>query len=570
MTWSRARYEDVWQQMQPGDVIAFGGRGGFAGIIKWATLGTVNHVAVVLSADPPADGTAQEGPASPHMHRVEPPRGVRIIESTSTLDEFPGVNARELGDRIEGHPGEIWWLPLNEETRQKLDLEKFIKFLNEQLGKGYDSLQAVKSAWDDFEDAPVFGLLTHSKENFSRFFCSELVAAGLEAGGAIRSLNSSEVTPMDLCTFSIFQETYYQLKGDRKLIEGYNRLDPEGFGELPEPTSFKQKLQLYPILPGLIISCTLLCLLLLQEVLLGRLVVVFGPTGSPRDLRLAIIHCLLAGYFPSACLYLLRGMRTTAGELAGIVVTDRNLPEIDLATSIGESIPVGVKSLALAGLLGLLLAVLFPLLTAETAAWDPSTWYPEVWWHRLLGLFIGWWFGWFVLAIWYTSMHTSRLADWIPRIDLLDLRPLSPFVKQGLLTSLLAVGAASLLSLFLLEPGHWPVVVISIAIALPLALAGLLLPVRGVHRRIRRTKEAELEWTRERIRRASAFVYKLSAPESPGQLADLCAYRQLIKDVPEWPIEGAARLQVVLYMAIPVVSWFGSLLIENLLGFLFG
>jgi hypothetical protein len=53
-------------------------------------------------------------------------------------------------------------------------------------------------------------------------------------------------------------------------------------------------------------------------------------------------------------------------------------------------------------------------------------------------------------------------------------------------------------------------------------------------------------------------------------LADLFAYQQLIKDVPEWPIEGSARLQVVLYMAIPVVSWFGSLLIENLLGFVFG
>jgi hypothetical protein len=48
--------------MRPGDVITFGGKGGFAGVIKWATLGTVNHVAVVLSSDPPADGTAREGP----------------------------------------------------------------------------------------------------------------------------------------------------------------------------------------------------------------------------------------------------------------------------------------------------------------------------------------------------------------------------------------------------------------------------------------------------------------------------------------------------------------------------
>jgi hypothetical protein len=143
-------------------------------------------------------------------------------------------------------------------------------------------------------------------------------------------------------------------------------------------------------------------------------------------------------------------------------------------------------------------------------------------------------------------------------------------VKQGLLTSLLAVGAATLFSLFLLEPGQGPVVIFAVGLTLPLALVGLLLPVRGAHQRIREVKEAELDWTRERIRRASASIYKLSAPQSPGLLADLYAYLRYIEDVREWPIGGSTLLQVTLYLAIPVVSWFGSLLIENVLGFLFG
>ena len=563
MSWSRATYDKIKQEIRAGDVIAFGGKGGFAGVIKWATLGTVNHVAVVLSSEPAADGASSDGPSQPQMLHV------RIMESTSALDEFPGVNARDLGERIGGHLGEVWWLPLKEEIRQKLDLERFHGFLHQQLGKGYDSTQAIKSAVDDFEDAPLFGRLTHSREDFSRFFCSELVAAGLEAGGAIQHLNCSEVTPMDLCKFSIYQEKYYQLKGDRRLIEGYNRVDPEGWGELTEPVSFKQNLYRYPAILGLIISTALLLLLFLQELLLGRLTVLFGPLGSPRDLRLAIIHCLLAGYLPSACLYLWRGMRQTAAELEGILKPDDDAPLAASAMHLSNELPVGTKSLVLAGLLGVLLTVLLPFLTAETAAWDPSTWYPEVWWHRLLGLFAGWWFGWFVLAIWVASTQSSRLAARIQRLDLLDLSPLSPFVKQGLLTSLLAVGAATLLSLFLLEPGQWPVVVISVGFALPLAIIGLLLPVLGAHRRIREAKEAELEWTRERIRRASSFVYKLSAPESPGQLGDLYAYQQLIRDVPEWPIEGSALLRVTLYLGIPVVSWFLSLLIENLLDFVF-
>jgi hypothetical protein len=175
-----------------------------------------------------------------------------------------------------------------------------------------------------------------------------------------------------------------------------------------------------------------------------------------------------------------------------------------------------------------------------------------------------------VLAIWYTSTRTSRLAARIRSLDLLDLSPLYPFVKQGLLTSLLTVGTATLFSLFLLEPDQWPAVVIVVGFTLPLAIAGLLLPVYGAHLRIREVKKAELEWTRERIRRASSSVYKLSAPESPGQLADLYAYQRLIEDVPTWPIEGSAFTQVALYLAIPVVSWFCNLLIGRVLGFFFG
>jgi len=73
--------------------------------------------------------------------------------------------------------------------------------------------------------------VTHNIEDFSRLFCSELVAAALEASGAISHLNASEVTPIDLCQFAIYREDYYQLKGEQELIEGYNTLSPEGWGE---------------------------------------------------------------------------------------------------------------------------------------------------------------------------------------------------------------------------------------------------------------------------------------------------------------------------------------------------
>jgi hypothetical protein len=77
-------------------------------------------------------------------------------------------------------------------------------------------VQAVASA--------VNHLGTDTPEDFSRWFCSELVAAGLEYGGALPPINCSEVTPIDLCRFAIYADAYYQLSGRPTAIRGYNSI----------------------------------------------------------------------------------------------------------------------------------------------------------------------------------------------------------------------------------------------------------------------------------------------------------------------------------------------------------
>jgi len=53
------------------------------------------------------------------------------------------------------------------------------------------------------------------------------VAAGLKKAGLVTDINASEVTPIDLCRWSIYEDTYYQLKGDpTKDISRFNTLDP--------------------------------------------------------------------------------------------------------------------------------------------------------------------------------------------------------------------------------------------------------------------------------------------------------------------------------------------------------
>jgi hypothetical protein len=190
-------------------VIAFGGKGEFSRIIKWATRGKVSHVGVILQRKMVGQNDLDASFFN------------ELIEST-TMNGLEGVSTSRLSDRVQSHSGELWWLPLSDQVREKLDLVKYFNFLFKQKGKKYDMPQAIGSGID-FMDR--WHMLGWNEEDFSKFFCSELVAAGLEAGGAIPEVNSSEVTPIDICRWSIYREAI-QLVGEPTEIKRFNTLDP--------------------------------------------------------------------------------------------------------------------------------------------------------------------------------------------------------------------------------------------------------------------------------------------------------------------------------------------------------
>ncbi|MCP3866917.1 MAG: hypothetical protein GY703_02235 [Gammaproteobacteria bacterium] len=209
-------YPDARNRMKPGDVVAFGGKGHFSEIIKFATRSSVSHVGCILQTRITDDTTDRFFN--------------QIIESTD-LNGFNGVNISRLSDRMADYDGEIWWLPLKKRIRRKaFDQKKFFDFLfNQAKGrKPYDVPQALKSALDTLDTLP-FGLRGpgYNREDFSKFFCSELVAAGLEMAGSVGNINASEVTPIELCRWNIYKNTYYQLKGSKRMaIEGFNTTLP--------------------------------------------------------------------------------------------------------------------------------------------------------------------------------------------------------------------------------------------------------------------------------------------------------------------------------------------------------
>lgn len=214
----KVKYASVRDKMQPGDVIAFSGNGEIAQIIKLATRSQITHAAVILQTKLLIEDQPQAGYFN------------QIIEST-LINGFYGVSINRLSDRLVDFDGEIWWLPLSNEVRGKMNLQAFYDFLLHQEKKPFDTLHGIRSGIDIFDKNPVLGRLTRNDESFAAFFCSELVAAGLETSGAIPQINASEVTPIDLCMFSIYQENYYQIKGDaKKTINGYNSISAAEWG----------------------------------------------------------------------------------------------------------------------------------------------------------------------------------------------------------------------------------------------------------------------------------------------------------------------------------------------------
>ncbi|UCB45970.1 MAG: hypothetical protein JSV25_00665 [Spirochaetota bacterium] len=331
-------------------------------------------------------------------------------------------------------------------------------------------------------------------------------------------------------------------------------------------SQLKVKPGVTPALIGISISVLLLIGFFIGEQLLGRFTVIFRQSAyiEIRNFRIAIIHCLLAGYLPAAYLYILRSARSIIHELTPLLTSS------DESGSMTDY-RLAKKWLVVFGILGFLFSVLTPYLSLyDQSPWDPNGWTPEIVWHRILGPVIGWWIGWLGYAVVKRSIQVSRTATLIRSIDLLDLKPLEPFVRQGLINALIITGVAAIFSFTLIEQKMGVTVAGLASLILSLAFLGLFLPAYGVHKRILEVKKKELTWTLEKLREARIHLKDSSTGSAQGQIADLTTYYRFIDRVPEWPFRTSTFFRVILYLFIPVVSWVVGLLIDSALSQLFG
>ncbi|MBT8477894.1 MAG: hypothetical protein KJO06_03180 [Gemmatimonadetes bacterium] len=325
-----------------------------------------------------------------------------------------------------------------------------------------------------------------------------------------------------------------------------------------------------PLRLGLTVSGILVLALLVSELVFDRWPAIAQvsregafarqPEGILRDLRIAVVHCLLAGYLPAAFLAVLRNGRRTVFALQGAL--DCTPEECG---ALADSIRFSTVGLAAAAALGLVFAFTGPLIVPPVpqSPWSPISWNAEVAWHRILGLWVGLWGGMLGYAILAVSRRMSRLAADLKSIDLFDLQPLLPFTQQGLGNALLLMGFVAIAGLMVLTETGFGLIGLAVGTVILIAAGlALALPLRGVHRRIKQAKAAELDWVDTKLRQQRT-VLKSGEDRTSGDLSDLAAYRDLIKDVPDWPINASGYVRFGLYLLIPIVSWAAAALVER-------
>ncbi|MGH0030637.1 MAG: hypothetical protein ACQGVC_12660 [Myxococcota bacterium] len=315
----------------------------------------------------------------------------------------------------------------------------------------------------------------------------------------------------------------------------------------------------------------------------GALVFAFlmRRAGLPEDptatlgfaTRVAVVASLTLGYTIAVWLWMAREQHRDFVELG--VEHDWIDGEEDPRSL--YALPAGQLSKSrLAGLAGVFFFVgIIEVPTLVTGGRSLSAWTSL---HTLsYMLLLGTCFFWAVGRTAYFSTTRARLGPALERVhvDLLDRGPLRVFGRMALRNAFVWVAGLSIAALAFvnreirIEQALLVVVPIGVA-GLAVGISAMLLPMRGIHRRIVAAKSEELARVEAAIRGdAGALVgSRIEARQPPPGLADLVAYRDLIEKAPEWPLDAGSFRRLGLYLLLPIGSWVGGALVERLVGLL--
>lgn len=319
-------------------------------------------------------------------------------------------------------------------------------------------------------------------------------------------------------------------------------------------------LRVYDALPGGplwigIVSTVALSLLFF----VGRTLVGDDQSLDANDLRIALTQILITTYWASAYAYLLSSVRTTIGDLSPVgqhAADWRFIVERAGKYRRGLLPFVGVASYLIIGI-----SVTNVTTPEPTNPWDWQSWSYDVYWHRVTTVLFVYWLACICYVLVAESARLSRLSNEFDSLDLLDLTPYQPLVHQGLVNALLVIGGVSVISLLGVEARYFSVLVGLWVLSILLAWVGLMLPLRGIRKKIREAKDEELDWCRRALI-GERDDLKAGADKQTS-IGQVVAYREMINDIRNWPFDNPTLVRFALYLLIPLGSWLGGAFVER-------
>jgi hypothetical protein len=152
------------------------------------------------------------------------------------------------------------------------------------------------------------------------------------------------------------------------------------------------------------------------------------------------------------------------------------------------------------------------------------------------------------------------------RIDLLHSPALLSLARVAVLSTLSIIGAQTLYVLVILDSdAGWVIILPGFLATMIPTLALFLIPVWPLHQRLQTAKHNELAMINHQLEHVRpGGVTALDNPESLDQINRLLLYRREIREVSEWPFDMPALTRLGLYLILPLLTWVGAALIENL------
>jgi hypothetical protein len=289
-----------------------------------------------------------------------------------------------------------------------------------------------------------------------------------------------------------------------------------------------------------------------------------------RDVRIAVVNILMLSYLVGANRSLRLYTRRTISGLASLLRLSQT-EEVEVARQ--ACAPPGIPA-RVAVSSGIVICVLLSGIASPgfSLLLDERYWKAETAWHWATLFPIGVLAGWLAAASLRAAAVLSNLARARLEPELLDPRPLAPFVRQGLHTALLWLGLVAVASFLLLDERFGLVLLLLLVLASVMSALALLASLRGVRDRVRERKLEELGWVRARLADEREQLGRAgeAADRAASRIPGLLAWESRIGDVSEWPLDPPTLLRFGLYLGIPLGSWVGGALVERLLSSLWG